>query len=69
MEDILNDQQYQKQYKAEKFKIEPVIDKKGEITEKVIEGYKANKYQVKTTFTMTKFKFNMSDIENMQKYT
>ena len=30
MEDILNDQQYQKLYKAEKFKISPEIDKKGE---------------------------------------
>jgi hypothetical protein len=34
LEDILNDQQYQKLYKADKFKIEPELDKKGDIRTK-----------------------------------
>jgi hypothetical protein len=31
-------------YKAEKFKIDPEFDKKGDIIEKQIEGYRAEKY-------------------------
>jgi len=49
-------------YKADKFKIEPVLDKKGEIVGKAIEGYNAEKYLVKTTFTMTKFKVNLAEM-------
>ena len=49
-------------YKAEKFKISPDLDKKGEIIEKSIEGYRAEKHSVKTTFTMTKFKINMNEV-------
>lgn len=35
-------------YKADKFKIEPELDKKGEIRSKPIEGFKAEKYNLKT---------------------
>lgn len=31
LEDIMTDKNYQKMYKADKFKIEPELDKKGEI--------------------------------------
>lgn len=48
LEEILNDQQYQKLYKAEKFKIDPEIDKRGEIRTKVIEGFKSEKHVLKT---------------------
>lgn len=43
----------------------PEIDKKGEYVEKVIEGYKAEKYLVKTTFSMTKFKINLNEVKKM----
>ena len=44
LEDILHEQQYQKLYKAEKFKIDAECDKKGQIIQKTIEGYSAEKY-------------------------
>lgn len=55
LEDILSEQQFQKLYKADKFKIEPELDKKGEIRQKIIEGFKAEKHNLKTSFTMTKY--------------
>lgn len=55
-------------YKAEKFKIETLTDRKGEPIMKVIEGYKAEKFQVKTMFTMTKFKFNLSEVQTLSKF-
>lgn len=48
LEDIMTDKNYQKMYKADKFKLEPEIDKKGEIRQKVIEGFKSEKYNLKT---------------------
>ena len=68
LEDIMSDQQYQKLYKADKFKMEPELDKKGEIRSKPIEGFKAEKYLLKTQFTMTKFKINVNEIQSLQKY-
>ncbi len=65
LEDILTDQQYQKLYKADKFKIEPETDKKGEIRTKLIEGFKAEKHNLKTQFTMTKFRINMQDVQSL----
>ena len=46
----------------------PEIDKKGDLVEKIIEGYKAEKYLVKTIFTMTKFKINLNEVKKIQKY-
>ena len=68
LEDIMSDQQYQKQYKADKFQMEPEHDKKGEIRSKNIEGYRAEKYMLKTQFTMTKFKINLQEVRSLQKY-
>lgn len=34
LDDILQDKNYQKLYKADKFKIEPELDKKGDIRQK-----------------------------------
>mmetsp|Transcript_17676 Transcript_17676/g.16921 ORF Transcript_17676/g.16921 Transcript_17676/m.16921 type:complete len:119 (+) Transcript_17676:487-843(+) len=62
IEDIMNEQQYQKLFKAEKFKISPELDKRGEPIEKQIEGYMGEKFQVKTTFQMTKYKINMFEM-------
>lgn len=61
----MNDDQYQKLFKAEKFKIDPELDRKGFIIEKTIEGYRAEKYQVKTTFVMTKYKVCMNEVQNL----
>jgi hypothetical protein len=44
----MTDQQFQKLYKADKFKIEPEMDKKGEIRSKLIEGFKVEKHILKT---------------------
>jgi hypothetical protein len=38
------------------------------MVEKAIEGFKAEKYLVKTTFTMTKFKVNLAEMQTLQKY-
>lgn len=62
LEEILSDQQYQKLYKADKFKIEAETDKKGEIRNKQIEGFKAEKHILKTQFTMTKYKINLQEV-------
>ncbi len=64
----MKDQQYEKQYKADKFKMEPVIDKKGEQDQKDIQGFLAKKYLVKTTFTMTKLKLNVSEDDSISKF-
>lgn len=61
----MNEQQYQKLYKADKFTIEPVVDKKGEVQQKVIEGYHSEKFEVKTTFLMTQFKINMNEVQTL----
>ena len=39
--------------------MEPELDKKGDIRSKLIEGFKAEKFMLKTQFTMTKFKINL----------
>lgn len=48
--------------------MDPEIDKKGEIRTKLIEGFKAEKYMLKTQFTMTKFKINLQEVQTLQKY-
>lgn len=61
LEDILTDKNYQKMYKADKFRIEPEVDKRGEIRQKIIEGYKAEKFNLKTQYTMTKYRLSMQE--------
>ena len=34
----------------------------------MIEGYRAEKYMLKTQFTMTKFKINLQEVSSLQKY-
>ena len=48
--------------------METVYDKKGETRQKEIESYMAQKYQVKTTFTMTKLKLNPSEVNSLLKF-
>jgi len=48
LEDMLTEDQYQKLYKADKFKIEPELDRKGEIITHNFEGYKGEKHNLKT---------------------
>jgi hypothetical protein len=59
LEEIMSDQQYQKLFKADKFEIEPEVDKKGEIRQKLIEGFRSEKHNLKTQFTMTKYRINL----------
>ena len=68
LEDILNDQQYQKLYKADKFKIEAELDKKGETRTKMLEGFKAEKHNLKIQFTMTKFRINTQEVQSLQRF-
>lgn len=44
--------------------MEPEMDKrrKGEIVSKQIEGYRAEKYNLRTTFTMTKYKLSINEM-------
>jgi hypothetical protein len=65
LEDIMSDTQYQKLFKADKFVMEPELKKNGEILNKQIEGFTAEKYNLKTTFTMTKYKINVSEVQNI----
>lgn len=58
----MTDKNYQKMYKADKFKLEPEIDKKGEIRQKLIEGFKSEKFNLKTQFTMTKYRINLHEV-------
>lgn len=52
----MTDAQYQKMFKAENFQLEPVFEgKSGIVINRFIEGFKAEKYKMKTTFTMTKY--------------
>ena len=68
LEDILADQQYQKLFKADKFRIEPELDKRGEIRAKTIEGFRAEKHTLKTQFTMTKFRVNLQEVQSLQRF-
>ena len=64
LEDIMNDSQYQKLYKADRFELEPELDRRtGLIFTKAIEGYPAEKYRMRTTFTMTKYKISPQDVQ------
>ena len=67
LEDIMSDQQYQKLYKADRFQMEPEMDKrrKGEIVSIKIEGYRAEKYNLRTTFTMTKYKLSVGEMQSI----
>lgn len=67
LNDIINEDREQKQYKAEKFKIEPQMSK-GDIRQKKIEGYNSYKYSVKTTFATTHYKVNQSEVSTLQQY-
>lgn len=68
LEDIIKEEQYQKLFKAEKFDIKPCIDKKGGVREKPIEGFPCEKYSVQTTFSMTKFKINMQEMQSLKSF-
>ena len=61
------DAQYQKLYKADQFQMEPEVDKKGQIVSKKIEGFKAEKYNLKTQFTMTKYKISKQEVQSIQR--
>jgi hypothetical protein len=40
--------------------MEPVIERRtGQVMQRVIEGFVAEKYKMKTTFTMTKYKIDV----------
>lgn len=46
-------------YKADKFEMEPVLSGgDGSIVSRLIEGYRAEKYKMRTQFTMTKYKIS-----------
>lgn len=65
----MSDAQYQKLYKADKFQMEPEIDRrKNEILSREIEGFKAEKYNLKTTFTMTKYQISIQEVQNIQRH-
>lgn len=69
LEDIMADAQYQKMYKADKFQMEPELDRrKGDIISRVIEGFKAEKYSLKTTFTMTKYQIGVSEVQSIRRH-
>ena len=62
---IMRDESYQKKFKAEKFKIEPELDKRGQIVTQEIEDFIVEKHSVLTTYTMTKFKLNIKNVEKL----
>jgi hypothetical protein len=56
-------------YKADKFQMEPVIEgRSGTVMKRDIEGFRAEKYKMKTTFTMTKYKIDVGEVQNIRKY-
>lgn len=69
LEDIMADAQYQKMYKADQFQMEPVIERRtGQVMQRVIEGFIAEKYKMKTTFTMTKYKIDVGQVQSIKQY-
>lgn len=58
LEGIMSDEQLHKKFKPETFKISPVLERNKRPKTKVIEGMTAEKYKIKTVYSMTKFKFN-----------
>jgi hypothetical protein len=56
-------------FKADKFQLEPVVEgKHSTLVSRMIEGFRAEKYKMKTTFTMTKYKIDVGEIQTIQKY-
>lgn len=69
LDDIMADAQYQKMYKADKFQMEPVIEgRSGQVMQRVIEGFRAEKYKMRTTFTMTKYQIDVGEVQNIKLY-
>ena len=67
LDDIMADAQYQKMYKADKFQMEPVIEgRSGQVMQRVIEGFRAEKYKMRTTFTMTKYQIDVGEVQNIR---
>lgn len=68
LDNIMADQDIQKKYRAEKVKIEPECDRKGNIITQVLGDFSVQKYSVSSTYTMTKFKLNNRHVEMLTKY-
>ena len=68
LDNIMNDQDIQKKYRAEKVKIEPETDKKGKIITNQVDDFTVQKYSVNSVYTMTKFKLNNKHVEMLTKY-
>lgn len=68
LDNIMRDENYQKKFKAEKFKIEPEIDRRGQIVTEEIDDFTVEKHSVVTIYTMTKFKLNIKNVEKLIQY-
>jgi hypothetical protein len=70
LENILKDENVQKEFSPESFQISADSDKEGRPIFKQIEGFPAQKYNVQTVYTMTKYKQNLvhfaKDLETMR---
>ena len=64
----MNDMDIQKKYRAEKVKIQPDCDRKGNINTSTIGEFTVQKYSVSSVYTMTKFKLNKKHVEMVSKH-
>lgn len=49
--------------------MEPVIEgRTGQVMNRVIEGFNAEKYKMKTRFTMTKYKIDVGQVQSIKQY-
>jgi|LauGreDrversion4_2_1035121.scaffolds.fasta_scaffold117453_1 hypothetical protein len=54
-------------YKADRFFLDPVIEgRSGQVMNRLIEGFRAEKYKMRTTFTMTKYKIDIGELQNIK---
>lgn len=65
---ILKDCKLEKKYKADSFKIEKELDRKGKPVTKKIENYLTEKHSLKTNYTMMKYKTSLSQVESLKMF-